>query len=164
MCLPPLSQLIHLLNSFLCFFPSYFLDPTMFQYFYMIFLKPSTCIVFIICDNLFHKRTVINLFCTEYLHAYNRLLKMGIISCKNKHPPFSAYNELLSRLIYIWFLRYINIIEWNKCIMFDVNWLKIRYMVVQSNFRLYFFFLSMWDWYKFYMGIKEDNRIYFMQD
>ena len=98
----------------MCLFPSYFLDTTMFQYFYMIFLKPSNCIVVIIYYNVCDDRYVRNVFCAEYLHAYNRLLKMGIISCKNKHPPFSAYNELIVRWIYIWLFRSINIIKWNK--------------------------------------------------
>ena len=113
MCLPPLSQLIHLLNSFLCLFSSYFIYPTLFQYFYLIFLKHSLYIIVIICYNAYDDRPVRNVLCTEYIHAYNRLLKMGIISCKNNPPPFSTYNELIVGCIYILLFRYIKIIEWN---------------------------------------------------
>ena len=113
MCLPPLSQLIHLFNSFLCLFPSYFIDPTLFQYFYLIWLKPSPSIVVAVCYNVRDKRSVINVWCNDYLHAYNRLFKMGMISCKNKHPHFYAYNELLVGLISIWLFVSMKKSEWN---------------------------------------------------
>ena len=114
MCLPPLSQSIHLLNSFLCLFPSYFLDTTLFQYFYLIWLKTSPSIFVSVFYNVCEDIHVIHVCCTDYIHAYNRLFKMGMISCKNKHPPFSAYNELLVGWIYIWLFISINTIEWNK--------------------------------------------------
>ena len=106
MCLPHLSQLIHLLNSFLCLFPSYVLDIILFQYFYMILLKPSSSIVFIVCYNVCDDIHAINICCTDYLHSYNRLFKMGIISCKNKHPPFLplmnySQDEFLSNYFYL---------------------------------------------------------------
>ena len=114
MCLPPLSQLIHLFNSFLCLFPSYFIDPTLFQYFYVIWLKPSPSIVVVVCCNVWYDRLVRNVCCNDYLHAYNRLFKMGMISCKKKYPHFSAYNKLLVGLIYIRLFVSIKIIEWNN--------------------------------------------------
>ena len=82
-CLPLLSQLIHLLKSFLYLFYYYFIDTTLcstlLQPFYLVLLKPSPCLVVNVFFNVCFDSPFRHILCTDYLRSYKRLLKMGMI-------------------------------------------------------------------------------------
>ena len=79
LCLSPLYPLLYLLNSFLCLFSSCYIDRSLSKYLCIISLKFWPCMVFIECLNACDNSTIIKINCTEYLHAYNRLLNIVII-------------------------------------------------------------------------------------
>ena len=79
MCLPPFHPLLYLLKSFLCLFSSRSIDHSLLQSLCMLFLKFRPCIFFIDCFNACDDRPVRQLRFTYHLHAYNRLLKIGMI-------------------------------------------------------------------------------------
>ena len=72
MCFPPFSPLLQQLNSFLCFFSSCSLDPTMFQPICMFCLKLWPCLVFISYLIVHGDNPTRQVFYTEYMRANKR--------------------------------------------------------------------------------------------
>ena len=99
LCLSPFHPLLYLFKSFCAFFlPVPFI--TILNCFFYFF---NTC-----CDSL-----VRQLICTDHLHYYNRLLKMGMIWCQKTHhcllnPSTPITNKMLVlKYIFMFFPYYI---------------------------------------------------------
>ena len=111
--LPPFYPLLHLLNSFLCLFYLYSIYHTLLQSLCLICLN-FWPFIFIDCLNACNDSPFRQLWCTDYLHAYNNHLKTGMIQFKNKITP-----SLLPIINYFWneylsdFLDHEKFIEWN---------------------------------------------------
>ena len=91
MCLTSLSPLMDMFNLFLCLFYSWYIDPTLLQYFYLIFLKLLPCLVAILCFDSCNYIPVRQIYFTDYLHVCDRILKWSWSDAK-KYPPFSDCN------------------------------------------------------------------------
>ena len=90
-CLPPSFYLpVEIVFVILLFLFHYLL----FQSLYLICLKYWPCIVFVDYLNACGEIPARHIICTEHLHAYNSLLKMGMIWCKN-HPPLCWLKKYL---------------------------------------------------------------------
>ena len=85
--LPPLSSLINLWNTFFCLNYSWFLVSTLFLFLFMVCLKLSPSLVVIFYFNACDDSTVWNIWFTDHLHAYNRILKIGMIWCLKRITP-----------------------------------------------------------------------------
>ena len=88
---PPLSLLLNFLKLFLWLFCSCFLDPTLFQRFCLILLNISPCVFVIVCLNAFGYSPVRHLFCTYYIHAYNRVYNGHDMKQKNLLPIINYF-------------------------------------------------------------------------
>ena len=73
----------------------YFTCWTPFVVVFFLFHWLPSCIVFVDCLNVCEDSLVIQLIWTDHLHAYNRLLKTGMIWCKKNSPHF-LINQLNS--------------------------------------------------------------------
>ena len=122
MCLPPLYPLLYLLNLFLCLFNSYYIDNSLLQSLCMLYPKLWPCIVFY-CLNACDDSPIRQLSFTDHPHAYNRILKMGIIWFKITSPLLTKKNDLFwktsSSLESTYFITCRKL-----CKISEVNWLK----------------------------------------
>ena len=137
MCLPPLSPLLHLLNSFLRLFYTWFFDPTLLQYFCMLCLKLSPCVVVIVCLNEFDDWPVIQIYFNDYIYAYHSLLKMDMMWWKKNTPPFlTKINYLKNEFIWLFRSRKNYLVEYTMWIF------EVKSHILDTVF------LSVLAWYK----------------
>ena len=94
-CLPPFSPLLHLFKLVLRFLSSWFIDPKLFQSLCLVWFKLSHCIVAIVYLNACCDSHVRQIWCTDYLHAYDRIFKIGMIWCPYPHPLLTRIDYFL---------------------------------------------------------------------
>ena len=68
-----LISITSLVELIFCLFYSCSIDTILFQYFCLLRLKLSPCLVVIFCLNECDDISVIHLYCNGFLHSYNRL-------------------------------------------------------------------------------------------
>ena len=119
LCLYPLYPLLYLLNSFCaCFIPV--IDNYLFQSLCLLWLKCLPFTLLVDCLNACDYSPVREIICTDNIHYYKIILKMGMIWW-NPHPPFAYWiNYLYNKwtpssfryLILLSVEHYVNFLRW----------------------------------------------------
>ena len=126
-CLPSILHFTFWASFLLVFFLFHWSPPIPIPI--SVLLENLTVIVLIDCLNECNKNLFRHLICTDHLHAYNRLLKMGMISQKKIHRLCGL--NITSKKTPIFktkrFIKYRTLYKTS-----EVNWLKIIDLVVSS--------------------------------